>query len=715
MEGYVKNTGIGVEIVANDKNKIAKILENLPPLAKIDQIKIQEIKDEKFKDFVIQNSSRTDAQFGRLHNTKTNFSIPPDITTCDKCQKELFDRDDRRFQYFFTSCTDCGPRFSITEQFPFDRENTTLEKFPMCPDCEKEYKNPEDRRFHAQTIACEKCGPVLSLYCKDTPRRVSTGKNAIKKTIDLLKSGEIIAIKSIGGFSLICLADEKTVTKLRSLTHRKNKPFALMAKDINMIKNIVHISKKEQEILESRERPIVLLHRKDAQIGRLNHISENSFLGFCLPYTPLHHLIFEHLDEPIIFTSSNLPGIPITTKKEQQFVPHVLDYDRKIANFSDDSIVKVIADHPLLIRRSRGFVPTEIQVPKNYQIFEDDILAVGGEMKNTFCLKKGNSLLLSQHLGNTAGLENFENFRITLDKFLKFTGAKPKVILCDKNPSFNTHQFAHDFAKKNKIQCVEIQHHVAHVFSTALEHNLTNFIGIAADGTGWGEGNKVWGGEVFHNDQRIGKLEDQTLMGGDIANKEPVRMLIGILSKFLDEKEIINLLPNFNEKLIKNCIKQKKENFNCIESSSCGRILDCISILLGLADKNDYEGRCAQMLEIKNDLPKFKIKNLKLKIKGKDNLNILETTPLFQFLIEKLDKIPKEELAHLAQLYLAEGLLKITQDQNLPIVWSGGCAYNSIITSFLISKNVLFNKNIPSGDGGISAGQIAYFLWKKFN
>ncbi len=724
LKGYVKNTGAGVEIVTNDKTQISKILEKIPPLAKIDQIKIEKIEDEKFDEFIIKNSDpplpRTDAPPGRLHHNSntSNFSIPPDIAPCKNCKKELFDPKNRRYQYFFTSCTNCGPRFSIAEKFPFDRANTTLEKFPMCEECKKEYSHPDDRRFHAQTIACEICGPTLSLYdfCKDATCCVSSRNNtAIQKSINLLKSGEILAIKSIGGFSLICLTDKKAVAKLRDLTHRPNKPFACMTKDANMIKNFVHISKKEKEILESRERPIVLLHRKDAQIGR-NHISENNFLGFCLPYAPLHHLIFEHLDEPIIFTSSNLPGIPITTKKEQQFVPHVLDYDREIANFSDDSIIKMITDHPLLVRRSRGFVPAEIPTPKNYQTFEDDILAVGGEMKNTFCLKKGNALLLSQHLGNTSGLENFENFRTTLDKFLKFTGAKPKIILCDKNPSFNTTKFAQDFAAKNKIECVEVQHHVAHVFSTAIEHNYTNFLGIAVDGTGWGEDNKIWGGEVFHNDIRIGKLEDQTLIGGDIANKEPVRMLIGILSYFLDEKEIINLLSNFNEKLIKNCLKQKKENFNCIESSSGGRILDCVAILLGLADKNNYEGRCAQMLEIKNNknVPSLKIENCKLKIEKKDSLNILLTTILFQFLTENLDKISKEELAHLAQLYLAGGLFKIAKkhNSNLPIVASGGCVYNSIMTSFWQEKNILLNQNVPSGDGGISVGQIAYFLWK---
>ena len=496
------------------------------------------------------------------------------------------------------------------------------------------------------------------------------------------------------------------------------------------------------------------------------HISENDRLGFILPYAPLHYLLFEYLDAPIIFTSSNMPGMPITIKKEEQFVKHILDYNREIVNFSDDSIVKVIGDLPLLIRRSRGYVPEEINVPGKYQTFEDDILAVGGEMKNTFCLKRGNCLLLSQELGNTFHLENFENYKQTLNSFLKFTGRDPKVVLCDKNPEFNTHRFAKEFAKEKGIECHEVQHHKAHVFSVALEHGLDDFIGIAADGMGMGEDGNVWGGEVFHCGRRIGKLEDQVLVGGDMANKEPVRMLVGILSKFLSVGEIQKLLcvrelniyqhiegeassfrrredlsikskNHFSLHQIKSFINQKEQNFNCIASSSCGRILDCVAVLLGVCDKNDYEGRGGQMLEQLSVSPFDKLPFGKLRvydseqltvkkirnrvmfgieplIENQEDIFVLNTTFLFKYLVENMGKVSREELAFNAQLYLAKGFLEMAKKYNsdLPVVWSGGCAYNTIMTSFLVDNGVLVNREVPCGDGGISMGQVAYFLWK---
>ena len=831
LKGYVKNTGDGVEIVTDNETKIHKILNALPPLAKIDNIEVTKLKSsETFSDFTIHESS----------TKNQTCSIPPDIGTCNKCQTEVLDPKNPRYLHPFISCTDCGPRFSIVENLPFDRENTSLKNFELCEFCSSEYEDSGSRRLHAQTISCKECGPRYELITTDgshphlaSPVRgrnllayahdksCNTNANAgvgfrpaphisnnIKQTAIAIKSNKIIAIKSIGGFTLACNLNKKTVQELRTKIHRPNKPFALMAKDISMIKKFAQLSKKEIEILKSTASPIVLLKKIDNTIPRacsrspdvsifesffsparheecslakakqamsneaggkkgqkvvhlgdfeqaLTHISENNRLGFMLPYTGFHTLLFQNLDEPIILTSSNLPGLPITTKRSEQFVENILDHDRKILNFSDDSIVKVLNTTPLLIRRSRGYVPSEIKIPKNYQTSKDDILAVGAEQKSTFCLKKGNNLILSQELGNTKTLECLENFKASLQNFLKLTNIKPKLILCDAHPNFNTTHFAKEFAKTNKIPLIQIQHHKSHIFSAALEHNLLDFTAIAVDGTGWGSDGTVWGGEVFHNDKRIGTLEAQTLIGGDIANKESIRILIAILSKFLTETEIKNLIKkivqHIEPKTVTSILKQQKQNFNCIKTSSAGRILDAVAALLGINFTNDYEARGAQMLESLNmqntaganntantagvgfrPAPNISVAveeptsrsrpshgshpHLASPIRGRNSdVHTLKTTPLFQYLVKNLNKKPKPELVQIAQIYLAKGFLKIakTHSSSLPTVISGGCTYNEIITTHLTKNKVLTNREIPPGDAGISAGQIAYYLWQK--
>ena len=607
----------------------------------------------------------------------------------------------------------------------FDRINTALAEFPMCKDCRSEYENPDDRRFHMQGISCVECGPELNQIQNLKFKIQNNGQeiDLIKNTAQLIKSGEIVAIKGVGGFALTCNMEVKTVVKLRKFIHRPNKPFALIGKNIEMIRKYTEVSDIEMRLLESRERPIVLLKKNTCVETHCNvslhDISENNRLGFILPYSGLHHLLFEYLDEPIIFTSANMPNHPITTQKSEQFVPHVLDYNREIVNQSDDSIMKVVANSPLLIRRSRGFVPVEIPIPPDYQTFSGDILAMGAEMKSAFCLKRGNTLLLSPEMGNTAYEENFNNYKNALDDFLRFTGAKPEVILCDAYPIYNTHKYALKIVETRFIasQCETIQHHLSHIFSVAIEHDLTNFIGIAADGTGYGLDGKVWGGEVFHNNKRIGKLENQTLVGGDMANKEPIRMLVGILSKFLGKKEIVELLPRLESTQIDSYIQQKNQNFNCIESSSCGRILDCVAILLGCVDYNSYEGRgvmCLEQLSIHSDQVSFEDEISPI-IRQENTLSVLQTTNLFEYVVKHLKNVPKRELATIAQLYLAQGFYKIANKNHpdLPIIWGGGCAYNQVMTSYLIKKGTYVNEVVASGDGGLALGQVGHFLWEK--
>ena len=752
LKGYIKNTGRGVEILVNQKNAVLEILKNLPPLAKIDKMEIAEKKsEEKFSNFEIRFSDKVCETVGA--------KIPPDISICDDCVEELLDSENRRYQYFFTNCTNCGPRYSLSEKLPFDREHTALKGFSLCEECEKEYKNQEDRRFHAQTIACATCGPKLSFF--ENGKKLNT--DPLAKTIELLQEGKVVSIKGIGGFFLCCKAEKEIMESLRIKLNRPHKPFAILMKDLEMARKFVRISKKEEVILSSKERPIVLCEKREDLKAKQDilhscegrnpfyYLSENNRLGVMLPYTALHHLIFQQLDVPLVMTSANLPNAPIPTRREVQDWQYILDYDREITNFSDDSIIKVLGNQPLIIRRSRGTVPEEIQIPEiflNEQTKDLEILAVGSEMKNTFCLKQKESLILSPHLGNTFYLENFENFKCTIQKFLKITGSCPEVILCDGNKDFNVSGFARKFAEEKGLKYLEVSHHLAHVFSVAIEHNLQDFIGIAADGTGVGRDGKVWGGEVFRiqnqNEKRIGHLEYQTLVGGDIANKEPVRYLVGILEKFMPLEKIQKLLPQFDSSSISTFYAQKQQGFNVVETSSCGRVLDAVAILLGFGEKNFYEGYLAEKLEsMSGEGNEMFFEPI---LKEEEGLLVLKTTELFEFLAENLEKIPRENLAAFVQLYLAKGLWIIGEaGQNrmdsclrrnevdfrvrrneektdsfgkdegkmeslLPVVFSGGCAYNSIMNKFFVQKKVLYNEKIPSGDGGISAGQIGYFL-----
>jgi len=492
--GSVQNTGDGVRILCDNKELMLKILENPPSLAKIESIQVNKI------DNVDNITNLSDFEILTSETKQTYSPIPADLNLCEDCLRELFDKKNPRYKYPFISCTNCGPRYSIIKSTPYDRDKTSFNVFKLCKLCLGEFEDPSNRRYHAQTIACAKCGPKLKLY-KDL-KKIKVN-NPIKKIVELINKEEVVAIKGVGGFHLVCKIS--AVKKLKKITKRYSKPFALMGNDINIIKEFCLVNKVEEEILTSQTRPIVLLKKKDKK--SLMNVSELSSLGFMLPYTPIHYLIFEYINEPLIFTSSNLPSQPITKTKEEQFVKFVLDYNRDIVNSVDDSIIKIIDSVPLIIRRSRGYAPNEITISPKYRNSCSNILSVGAELKNTFCIKKKSKLILSEHIGNTYNLENLENFKQRIYKLIDFTQSPSNLVLKDKNRSFNTSRFADKFSVSNNVNCFEIPHHIAHSFSVALEHNLDDFLAIVCDGVGLGEDEKICGGEVFHNDKRIGHLE----------------------------------------------------------------------------------------------------------------------------------------------------------------------------------------------------------------
>jgi hydrogenase maturation protein HypF len=683
LKGYVQNTGDGVVVEVDDKEKFIDILKNIPPLARIDEYKIESTSNT-YDDFTIKKSSG-----------KGFAEIPPDLFLCEYCQRELRDKKNRRHNYYFITCTNCGPRFSISKKSPYDRDTITMNVFDMCQECKQEYSNPKDRRYHAQTTACHKCGPRLKLIVNGKKLNEKFELELIRKTVELIKKNNIVAIKGVGGFHLACNLKPKTIKKLREITGRKHKPFAILCKDIDMVERISHVSEKEKEVLLSVQRPIVILKKKLS----LPEVSELDTIGIMLPYTSLHYLLFDFIDEPIIMTSSNISDHPITINNDEQIVDNLLTHSRIIENPIDDSLLKIIQNRTFLLRRSRGFVPRSIPINNSCN---KQILALGAELSNTFCIYKNQKAILSQYMGTTSNSSTFNHYKKNIHKFLQFIDCKPDLILIDLHPDYNTSRYGEELSKSLQVPLIRVQHHKAHAYSVAVEHNIKDFVSIVCDGLGYGEDETIWGGEIFRNNKRVGHLEKQFQLGGDSATNYPGKMLFSILSKFLSYKECKKYLRDyFTEEQLHIMKKQLDEKFNCPLTTSCGRILDASSFLLGFCNERTYDGRPAMLLESNSTIPY----ELEPVIEG----NILMTTPLFQFLVENINK-DKKRLAATVQMYLAKGFFTIASQFKKPIVFSGGCAYNRIMSSFMIKNGVFVNEKVPSGDGGISFGQIAFYL-----
>ena len=689
LVGSVKNTGNGVEIIINDKDFIEK-LTNLPPLAKITDYTIKEMKSKKtYSDFIILKSTYSEGE----------TELPADIFMCDDCLKELKDKKNRRHNYYFITCTNCGPRFSMIEDYPYDRPLTSMNEFKMCSKCEAEYTNPLDRRYHAQTVACKDCGPKLKLLCGKEDISGSSDVETIKKAVDLIQSKESIAIKGVGGFHICSLCDDDSVERVRNILNRPYKPFAVMVKDIDMVETVACVSAKEKELLCSPQRPIVAIEKK--QKDDFKSVSELDSVGIILPYTALHFLMFDFINVPLLMTSCNIPGEPvsITEKIGKYFLTH----ERKIINRCDDSVLKVIEDKTFFLRRSRGYTPIPVRLPTDCL----DTVAVGAELNNVICTVKKNKCYLSQYVGDTSKYETFNFLKDTVYNSIKLTRLKPEIVVCDLHPTYNSTVFAKELAEKYNAKLIQIQHHKAHVASVAAEHTLTDYVGIAVDGLGYGDDGNIWGGEVFdvkkgNEFRRIGHLEEQPQLGGDSATLYPKKMLFGILSKLLDENELIKL-GLFDEQESRLYLKVLENNFNVPITTSSGRILDAVSALLGFCDRRTYDGRPAMILESVATKPY----DFEPVISNKNGKSVLMTTSLFEFLLNNINK-DKGRLAATAQMYLAKGFFEIAKQKagnEAPIVLSGGVAYNRMISEFMMKNDVIVNKDIPCGDGGICYGQ----------
>ncbi len=596
--GWVKNIGSGVEIhlestSPSDFQDFLTALEfDLPPLSSIEHSRVQPGEHQSCTDF-------------RIRKTRDGDSfvfISPDISVCDNCRREMFHPKDRRFEYPFINCTDCGPRYTIVNSLPYDRNKTTMHTFVMCPDCRHEYENPLDRRYHAQPIACPVCGPQVKLIDTATRNPIPGG---IEQAAALIRSGKILAVKGLGGFHLMCdPGSAEAVARLRSLKARQTKPLALMARDEEAVDRIAHVSPRERDYLRSARRPIVLLRQKAELPGIAPGLRE---LGVMLPYTPLHHLLLKDL-ELIVATSSNRKDSPIMKEEEEglyELCDAMLTHDRPIAMRADDSVMKISRGSPLFVRRARGYVPYPQPVPQELQI-NGHVLALGAELKDTVSVYRNGYVVTSQFLGDLDEYQNFAYFEETIAHLSRLFKIRPQAVVSDLHPDFHTTRYA----QNSGLPHFQVQHHFAHVLATLLEHRIspgTPVFGVSWDGFGYGSDKKPWGAEFMKADYagftRLGFFRPVPLPGGDLASRQPWRMALSYLvDVYGEDLPPVQALEKVEARKIKGVREMIRQKLNTPEVSSCGRLFDAVSFLAGLAPiQAEYEAEAPMRLEAEAD------------------------------------------------------------------------------------------------------------------
>ena len=731
LRGYVRNLGgSDVEIVVEGTEErvnefIRSIKEKLPPAAKIDNIIIERVDLKGFKGFKILKSGR---------EAKLYSMIPPDFGICEFCLREILDPSSRFYMYPFHSCAWCGPRFSIIEEVPYDRENTSMRDFPLCEKCIREYEDPNNiRRFHIQGISCPECGPKV--WLTDRFGREIDIKNPILEASKLIDEGFIVAIKGLGGFHIAALAtDDDVVLKLRERKRRRYKPFALMALDIETAEKIVYVDDKAKKLLLSTERPIILLPEKeDSPVSKYVAPGLDK-QGIMLPYTGLHYLLLMSTrDRFLIMTSGNKKGKPMCTDEKcaferlRGFVDYFLLHNRRIINRVDDSVVRFTDGEITILRRGRGYAPIWIKVPFK---FRKTIIAFGAELQNAGAVGFDDKIVLTQYIGDTDEVENLDYLERALKFFMKVYRINPKesIIASDLHPMYATTALAEKWSSKYNVDLLKIQHHFAHIVSVMAEKRLKldeEVLGIAIDGLGYGDDGTIWGGEVlkvsYIGYTRIGHLEYHPMPGGDLAVYYPIRMLVGILSKFLSHDEILEL---FKKKGLIKYMKGGEKELQIIfkqtkiapRTSSMGRVLDAVSALLGICYERTYEGEPAMKLEASAKNGEL-IDPIEIPIKWENGLYTIKTTEIFVSVLENIDQ-PLNNIAYTVQYKLGEALgfvaAKSAEKHGIDkIIVSGGAAVNSYIVRGIkkvakeFGKQVLLPNKVPAGDGGIALGQVA--------
>ena len=741
LRGWVKNTSAGVLIeVEGDKEKVKKFCDGItirkPPPA---QIKEKEI---------IYQAPRGSRSFNIRESTslrRKEVLIPPDIAFCHDCFSELKDGSDRRHRYPFINCTNCGPRFTIMKDLPYDRPLTTMKKFRMCPICQNEYEDMSRRRYHAEPNACPRCGPEIELIKSRKNGKESfpglrrsenclNGPKALEAAVRLLKKGKIVAIKGLGGFHLACdAANSVAVNRLRERKGRPYKPFAVMVSDIEIAKKNCLVSRQEEVLLSDWQKPIVLLQKREGSKISDLVAPNNNRLGVMLPYTPLHYLLFNDSSSSLsalVMTSGNLSDQPIEISNREAFerISHIADYflvhNRDIYNRCDDSIVEIFSEEPVVIRRARGYVPAPVEL--DYEL--ESILACGAELKNTFCLTKKNYAFVSQYIGDLKDYKTLQYYEQMVRRFQKLFGISPKIVAHDLHPDYLSTRYALNITRwKPKIIQVPVQHHHAHIVSCLGENGVKDkVIGVAFDGVGYGADGNIWGGEFLVADcrdfRRIGQLKYFGMPGGDRAVEEPWRMAVSLLTEAFGKRIPRIDFANGWQKEIPIIQEMIEKRINCPLTSSMGRLFDGVSSLLGICDVNTYEAQAAMELESTaeglssspGNLPR---QNYEYEIREENGKFIIDPCWIVKGIVDDLqNRVPVAVIAYKFHNSIAD----IIRDVSLQIkgkigisrvALSGGVFQNRLLLGLALGKLTrrgficYYHKRVPCNDGGVSLGQ----------
>jgi len=721
LSGYVRNDPEGVEIEVEGENGtlgafLKALKEEAPPLSRVDGIELEPLPPLGFKGFAIRES---EAEGDR------RTLVPPDVATCPECLRELWDPSDRRYRYPFTNCTHCGPRYTIIVDLPYDRPNTTMRQFPMCPDCRREYEDPSDRRFHAQPVACPACGPRLRLTDRDG--RPMEG-DPILRAAEMLSEGCIVAVKGLGGFHLACDAtDEGAVRRLRERKGREAKPLAVMVPDVEVARRLAEVGPEEERLLTSPRAPIVLLRKKG---GLAEGVSPGlSTYGLMLPYTPLHHLLLKEVGRPLVMTSGNRSGEPIfyTDEGALEGLRDVADafllHDRDIYARCDDSVVRVMAGRDVVLRRSRGYVPEPVFLPVRSSV---PVLACGGFLKNTFCLVQGNRAFPGPHIGDLDDPDAFRAFEDGVEHLERLLGIRPMAFAHDLHPDYPTTRYA----SEQDGEKVPVQHHHAHIASVIAEHGLTEpVIGVAFDGTGYGEDGAVWGGEFLLVEggecRRVGHMAYVRMPGGERAILEPWRMAAAHLYRTFGEEFLNWDLPFVpyvrNWEVLRRMLDQGVAS---PFTSSAGRLFDAVSAVVGVhPGPVAYEGQAAMELEASAEDGEGAYE---LEVVREDGMWVVETKSLWRTLVEDfLGGAPVPDISGKFHRGLARAVAEVCirmrgETGVRKVALSGGVFQNAYLlerTISLLEKEgfrVYHNLVVPPNDGGICLGQalVATYVLK---
>jgi hydrogenase maturation protein HypF len=765
LTGWVINDTRGVFIeVEGPQPELARFLKRLPaeqpPRAIIHSLEAAWLEPAGYEHFEIRHS---DAQ-----GAKTVLVLP-DIATCADCLGEVLDPADRRHRYPFTNCTNCGPRFTIIQALPYDRPNTTMRQFVLCPECQTEYQDPLDRRFHAQPNACPVCGPRLTLYGRQQTTAggrwsaVAEGNDALHRTAHALRAGQVAAVKGLGGFHLMLDArNVDAIARLRERKPRRDKPFALMARDLDQAKALCEIPPQAEELLTSAESPIVLLRRRAEAPVAENVAPGNPTLGVMLPYTPLHHLLLRELDFPVIATSGNLTDEPICTDENEaiQRLGHIADlflvHDRPIARHVDDSVAWVVGGEARLLRRARGYAPLPVLVSRPIPA----ILAVGAHLKNTVALSVDRQVFISQHIGDLETAEAMNAFERVIADFLRLYEATPVAIAHDMHPDYLSTRWAQEgrletrpertrrirggrfLDDQSPISLIAVQHHHAHLASCLAENGVEGpALGVTWDGTGYGTDGTVWGGEFLLGDAadftRVAHLRPFRLPGGDAAIKEPRRVALATLwelygdtvSDWEDLAPVKALSPAERRVLV----QMLEGGLNAPVTTSAGRLFDAVAALLDLHQDVTFEGQAAMALEFVADptvgdaypLPVTTTKDEGQSPGDQNHPSsfvilrplslVLDWGPLIEAVLEDLQQGVKPGIiAGRFHNALAEAILAVAQAVgHRRVALTGGCFQNRFLTERATRRlseagfEVLLHHQVPPNDGGISLGQVA--------